>query len=1410
MASPSNSTKKTKAKKILVNAADLYQETYTGNDPIEDVVKSAGKRLPVWYPEPTPDHFEFKKFEGTAEPTRDEVRKHDELWKDLTSARSIDKPVIRIIGSKYTSALGVAAAYTGFGAGTGIDMFAYFIDNPVSYLLCPMRKYLKAKKAEDQGKNVSVVNIFRFLRDISSQDGNPVQLKTWLSNLDTNDVWYGLPEGAKDKPLEHFIWCVLGAMYRLLKCYPDLFIERKGNAKAEYEFGLTQTFLESSGEDWNRAHTIVRWYMRRRSQQQFQTANTKLLSAGAKTPSLCWYKTISEVQEEVAGTESHSMLSNYLFSAEQVMDVMTQSGLDDAFNTVAWENFKEMSEGEQTDFIFQQAEAIERFKVHLLDDTEDLATLRQLPPLTDNEWAQLVSFLHNRYRNFKPGRDGTSGHDWSGARRRLVLDSITNANDKEPLMEVNEHEVVQADDEACDDDVHDLVHKAEAAQKKLKADYVNSLDMLMGGNDTEDMSVEEAESITGWEWTDLRIDKGNKHSMKLRVHQLVDIARIYQQLSLFPHTTLLASQCGIGKTVITYGLIALTQRKQTALWEENAAKGVKPQDNVVFRPSLFLCPANLVMDTFSECSRAFPVDLSPKLYYGDRHDYQGRPSIQSVVLEERTFNSFLSQLDPHSPSTGKVVIISSYITFKRRSISTVTKLRNQLTAEDRIFAALHLQDSPMNDDNSGNVPFGDEIEDEELAEKGLRRKTGPVVRTPTAPVDDAGDEAEGDDEDEDEDEDEEEDEDEDEDEDQNSEVGPMYLEEMRADPQSVPFDQVDAENEDARRMGKRKSRGAARKQQRYTILKPNFKQVFNVVVCDEAHLLKNRNTSLHKTVKCLQREKLILCTATPMVNSPIDLLAYTLLAWPTAKPNKTSHNFSYDSFYGPGAAFTSYTMEDDPYLKYLPRHAGDDTQPLEALLARPHENASDIRSRLVDVPPPEGYDPCPLLSPERDGDLFDRLKEAVAHGKKPWVINPGNCYWAIRQFGQGFDASRKVMREVMAAITVKRGMHTPLTLPDGTIVTPGDDIKGARFSIHNLEYAPAEQKRIDEVWEKWKAQLYTIDGETTKRPDHPRGKDLGKRPGDDSSSGKINQRAWRHLLLVAVDLHNYMLLEPRQELCGLVSKLSSVEEARGRRVEGIDALTHATPTKSSKGKPIENAQMGSAQTFTLATRWQDGGMSWLYQTLRVSDQYAIPTNRVGLVRWLTYFSPLMSRLLVQVREWVAAPRGPDGLPNRVVIMAVFPWVQQQLYLALECCGFKTISIRSDHTMITRTRKIADFNDPSTEIDVLVTSMELSAFGLNLHKSCNKGIVVQYPWSANHLMQILGRLPRIGQARVVEWVIYHVSNTLYDRMQTIIYSKYVRQLAVESRIDDSVRSVVAEIAAYSVLFNLFNMATHRYL
>lgn len=75
------------------------------------------------------------------------------------------------------------------------------------------------------------------------------------------------------------------------------------------------------------------------------------------------------------------------------------------------------------------------------------------------------------------------------------------------------------------------------------------------------------------------------------------------------------------------------------------------------------------------------------------------------------------------------------------------------------------------------------------------------------------------------------------------------------------------------------------------------------------------------------------------------------------------------------------------------------------------------------------------------------------------------------------------------------------------------------------------------------------------------------------------------------------------------------------------------------------------------------GASWLFETLKVGDEYSLPTTRYIYLKFMAYDSPIISRLPVQVHEWISTPRGNDGLPNRVVIMATMPWAQQDLCIS---------------------------------------------------------------------------------------------------------------------------------------------------
>ncbi|KAI1390401.1 uncharacterized protein F4822DRAFT_443255 [Hypoxylon trugodes] len=724
--------------------------------------------------------------------------------------------------------------------------------------------------------------------------------------------------------------------------------------------------------------------------------------------------------------------------------------------------------------------------------------------------------------------------------------------------------------------------------------------------------------------------------------------------------------------------LAQLGKKQRAKWEKQS-DATPPKEKVKFAASLYQMPAVLIKAAFTEARHWFGSELKPMIYYGDASDHNSGTSGQDSIIGSHRLEIFLEEHPDNDPETSKIVILSSYVTYKRRETIGTKKLRSQLSQEDRVFLALHLVDS--NSRRGPNVEEPDEVDDFELPENQMER------------------------------------------------------------PEKV-----------------------GRAPNEYVILRPSFPYKYLAVLCDEAHVLTNRHSSIHKTVKCLDRAHLILCTAAPIINTTIDLLAYALLMWPKAKPPKMPAGFSMNSFYGPGALLTNYTHSDvgERYLSRVTKKGVS----LNTMLQDIDTYAAELQENLSSGSESTGK--APLIDPGEYPDDYDDIVLSAEAGRKPWVFNPCHMYWAHREFDDSFSESRKYGGDFLSEIAIKRGMNTQLKLPNGNITTPSDTIPAAKSVVSNIQFNEKEQELYLEIYRQMANRLFTPEPESGEKPDAARGRDLAQR--------RINSLVWRILLLSALDVQAVDLLLPNVKNIAF-----STVFAPPNHNTGLQLLGGATPKKTAGGKQKNTATLGTDQVATLATKWDDGGASWLFETLKAGEEYSLPTRRFAYVQWVAAMSPITARVLIEVAEGMKEPIGPSGLPNRFVVMVMMPWAQQSLALALEMFGYNVISLRAGHSMAKRNRFVEKFNDPKSDVQILVISMELSAFGLNLHKSCARGIIVQWPWSANHLMQMLGRLPRIGQQRPVRWTIYTMPGTLCDRMETIIWSKYVRQPPIDGKI-----------------------------
>ena len=143
-------------------------------------------------------------------------------------------------------------------------------------------------------------------------------------------------------------------------------------------------------------------------------------------------------------------------------------------------------------------------------------------------------------------------------------------------------------------------------------------------------------------------------------------------------------------------------------------------------------------------------------------------------------------------------------------------------------------------------------------------------------------------------------------------------------------------------------------------------------------------------------------------------------------------------------------------------------------------------------------------------------------------------------------------------------------------------------------------------------------------------------------------------------------------------------------------------------------------------------------------------------------------------------------------------------------GFRVLSVRSAHTPKERESAVAAFNDEASGMNIFITSLQLASFGLNLHRCCSRGLVIQFTWTANQILQAIGRLPRPGQKEAVEWRILRVADTFYDIQEEKLTDKFVAQLRVESDIPDWIKDhTLRTICAYEIVRHLLGQPWNRY-
>ncbi|KAJ5689111.1 hypothetical protein N7462_003503 [Penicillium macrosclerotiorum] len=196
----------------------------------------------------------------------------------------------------------------------------------------------------------------------------------------------------------------------------------------------------------------------------------------------------------------------------------------------------------------------------------------------------------------------------------------------------------------------------------------------------------------------------------------------------------------------------------------------------------------------------------------------------------------------------------------------------------------------------------------------------------------------------------------------------------------------------------------------------------------------------------------------------------------------------------------------------------------------------------------------------------------------------------------------------------------------------------------------------------------------------------------------------------------------------------------------------------------------------LRRRGGDRGFSSFWSRSHVDRADRIPTTRIAQASYLAHECPRLRYLLLLFHQeglWKAT-----GAPSRFLIFCHWPMTMWVVEMFLDALSLDFVSIRAGMPSEMRTAAIAQFTKEVSTTNVLVTTYNCGATGLNMHANCSRVVLMEPALNFNSLFQTIGRIHRLGQTAPQRAWVFFQDHTIQRWVEYNNTTKVLPQVAAQ--------------------------------
>ncbi|CVK94439.1 uncharacterized protein FMAN_03543 [Fusarium mangiferae] len=539
---------------------------------------------------------------------------------------------------------------------------------------------------------------------------------------------------------------------------------------------------------------------------------------------------------------------------------------------------------------------------------------------------------------------------------------------------------------------------------------------------------------------------------------------------------------------------------------------------------------------------------------------------------------------------------------------------------------------------------------------------------------------------------------------------------------------------------------------------------FEFIVADDAHVAKRLNGIYNHMLRLLDWKKLLWVTGTPVQSSFRDLLSPLSLMWAAYEENK--FNDGKDVTHG---IFT------EAFLTKFPQFAA-----LKDVF-----NKSGGKCRL-------------------------------------WMTNPAIFRAAGSAFNWGTDAGHLVVRPIYKMLQVRRTMRTLLKLPDGKVCCPAQDLLPSTIVLEEVTHD--ETKEIVDVVRKMgqdqARKLFQKKMKESSIEDmHRSGNSETINRQINDSPPKMNYGEHKKGVLTSFDWRNYRLLYPDNPV--IFGEQDAVNQCMKEVRDPKTVRTNSQMERENKKQAASSPPVvGVDKVQELLRDDINGGLNFFFHQTNTDPSQLPPSDRAGYIHWLCYTSPVMTRTLDLIHHGFKRKCQPLPSSSRLTwirfssasawncdnMLTVYDSIVVQLFTI---AGFDVVTVRPSDSSSIKNNIIAKWNDPSSGIEVFVANASNMGTSVNMHTCCCRGIFMNWLMTAKAMLQIIGRLIRINQAKPVKFHLIKLKNSYYDNIERICVTKWANQLSAEVMLPDWMTDAMREICIFELIKTSWHQPFNRY-